>query len=150
MSQQFHLAQLNIADAKAPLESEIMHGFVSRLDEIHLLSDNAEGFIWRHQSEEGEDIGERIFAVPSLVVNLTLWEDIATLRHFVYNTAHKEMIQNRRDWFDKMPETQQVLWWVPAGHTPSVQEAKDKLDLIRDIGPSAEAFSFAKPFDPNV
>ena len=150
MTKKFHLAQLNIADAKAEQSSEIMQGFVNRLDEIHLLADNAPGFVWRYDNEEGDDVGERIFDNPLMLINMSTWEDIDSLRHFVYKSIHKELIQARESWFKKMPEMHQVLWWVPEGHIPSVQESKDKLDLLRKHGPSAEAFTFAKSFEPDL
>ena len=149
MSQKFHLAQLNIADAKADQSSEVMQGFVNRLDEVHMLADNDPGFIWRYDNEEGEDAGERIFGNPLLLINISLWEDIDSLWHFVYKSRHKELIQGRESCFKKMPEMYQVLWWVPAGHIPRVQESKDKLEMLRMLGTSAEAFTFAKPFLPD-
>ena len=39
-----------------------------------------------------------------------------------------------------------VLWWVPAGHRPSVQEAAERLALLREQGASAQAFSFRQAF----
>ncbi|MBC7193968.1 DUF3291 domain-containing protein, partial [Marinobacter sp.] len=39
-----------------------------------------------------------------------------------------------------------VLWWVPAGHTPSIEEAAQKLNVLREHGPTAEAFTFKKAF----
>ena len=165
MTNTFHLAQLNIADAKADSSSDIMQGFYDRLDEIHVLAENAPGFIWRYQDEEEDvsvehntqhgsekgaeiNIAQKIFDNPLLLINITLWQDVATLRHFVYKTVHKELIQSREEWFHTMPEMHQVLWWVKAGHIPSIQESKDKLDLLRSQGPTADAFTFAKPFDP--
>ena len=35
-----------------------------------------------------------------------------------------------------------VLWWVPAGHEPSVDEAEERLDYLRDHGPTPYAFTF--------
>ena len=148
MNQKFHLAQLNIASAKADSESETMRGFYDRIDEIHDLAEKAPGYIWRYDDEEGDDIAERVFGNPLMLVNLTLWDDIDSLRHFVYKTTHKELIQGRSNWFNKMPEMHQVIWWVPEGHIPKVQEAKDKLELLREHGPTVDAFTFAKPFDP--
>ena len=126
-----------------------MRGFVDRLDEIHQLADSAPGFIWRYQDEEGDDIPERVFGNPLLLINITLWEDVTSLRNFVYKTVHKELIQGRDAWFHKMPDMYQALWWVPAGRIPTTQEAKDKLDILREHGPTAEAFTFAKPFKAN-
>lgn len=145
--QKYHLAQLNIADAKGDYSSDIMQGFVSRLDEINGLAESSSGFIWRYQDDEGADVPERVFGKASIIVNLSVWESIDSLKQFVYKSIHKELIKGKGEWMNKMPEMHQVLWWIPAGHTPSTQEANDKLNLIREIGPSAEAFSFAKPFN---
>lgn len=112
---QYHLAQLNIANAVASMESPEMEGFVARLDEIHELSDNAVGFIWRWESG----------SVDSSVV---------------------DVFGDREAWFDKMPEMHQAIWWVPAGHIPSVAEAKQRLDSLRAEGPTVAAFTMARPF----
>jgi hypothetical protein len=48
-----HLAQVNIARMKGPLESAVMAGFVARLDEINALADRSPGFVWRLQTGEG-------------------------------------------------------------------------------------------------
>lgn len=142
----YHLAQLNIANAVATMESPEMEGFVARLDEIHDLADNAEGFIWRWESETIDSSVVDVFGDPLLLVNLTLWESVETLKHFVYKTIHVELIRDREAWFSKMPEMHQVVWWVPEGHTPSVTEAKERLDKLRADGPTEAAFTMAKPF----
>ena len=142
----YHLAQLNIANAVASMESPEMEGFVARLDEIHDLADNAEGFIWRWESETIDSSVVDVFGDPLLLVNLTLWESVETLKHFVYKTIHVELIRDREAWFSKMPEMHQVVWWVPEGHIPSVTEAKERLDKLRQDGPTDAAFTMAKPF----
>ncbi len=146
MNPNFQLAQINIANAKADKTSSIMSGFVDRFDEIHELADNSPGFVWRLETEDGDDGSLSVFNDPLLLINITVWEDIDSLRNFVYKSIHKELIRNRGDWFDNMPEMHQALWWVPKGHIPSLQEAKQKLDLIRLDGPTANAFTFAKKF----
>lgn len=146
MNSKYQLAQINVANAKANQNSNIMRGFVDRLDEIHQLADNAPGFVWRLQMEDGEDGSLSVFNDPLLLINITVWEDIDSLRHFVYKTIHKELVRDRLDWFDNMPAMHQTLWWVPRGHIPTLQEAKQKLDLIRNEGPTENAFSFAKQF----
>jgi hypothetical protein len=47
------LAQVNVARMRGPLESEVMAGFVARLDEINALADRSPGFVWRLQTGEG-------------------------------------------------------------------------------------------------
>jgi len=147
MTIKYHLAQINIANAKADKTSDVMRGFVERLDEIHQLADDALGFIWRLETEDGDDASVSVFNDPLLLINITVWKDIDSLRHFVYKTTHKELIRDRGEWFDNMPKMHQALWWIPEGHIPTLQEAKDKLDLIRRDGPTNSAFSFAKKFE---
>jgi len=146
MTPKFHIAQINIANAKSDKTSDIMRGFVERLDEIHQLADNAPGFVWRLETEDGDDGSLSVFNDSLLLINITIWEDIESLRNFVYKSIHKELIRDRKDWFDNMPEMHQALWWIPEGHIPTLQEAKQRLNLIRSDGPTANAFTFAKKF----
>ena len=63
-----------------------------------------------------------------------------------YRSAHREYLSRRREWFERHVEADVVLWWVPAGHAPTVDEAKDRLDQLRAKGPSPDAFTFRTPF----
>ncbi len=142
----FHIAQVNVAQAKADMESELMQGFVSRLDEINALADRADGFIWRLQEDSGSATAIRVFDDPLLLINMSVWADLEALKHYVYKSLHVELIKDREAWFNKMGESHQALWWISAGHIPSPEEARKKLEYIRKNGPSAQAFTFAKPY----
>ncbi len=142
----YHLAQVNVALARAEMTSEIMSGFVSRLDEINRLAESAEGFIWRLIGDGSDATSIRAFDDPMLLVNMSVWRDLESLKTYAYKTAHVELIRDRDAWFHKLPEAHQALWWVPAGHVPTVHEAKAKLEHIRTRGPSPEAFTFARSF----
>jgi hypothetical protein len=54
----------------------------------------------------------------------------------------------RREWFHKLAEQHLVLWWIPAGQLPGIDEALDRLDLLRRNGPGPMAFTFREPYDP--
>ena len=142
----FHLAQINVAQAKADMDSDLMQGFVSRLDEINTLAESAEGFIWRLQEDSGSATAIRVFDDPLLLINMSVWANLEALKHYVYKSLHVELIKDREVWFNKMGESHQALWWIPAGHIPSTEEARKKLEYIRKNGPSADAFTFAKPY----
>lgn len=144
----YQLAQINIARAVADLESEQMAGFVARLDEINALADHSPGFVWRLQSDAGDATTFRIFNDPSILVNISVWQDMASLRDFVYKSVHVELIRDREAWFSKMIEAHQALWWVPAGHTPTPEEGEQKLEYLRQHGPSDKVFTFARAFPP--
>ena len=142
----YHLAQINIALAKEEMESTVMEGFVSRLDEINNQADTADGFVWRLQTEEGDSTAIRVFDEPLLLVNMSVWKSIDALKNFVYKSAHVELIRDRQAWFHKYIDAHQALWWIPAGHIPTIEEAKEKLEYIQKNGPSSSAFHFGKTF----
>jgi hypothetical protein len=41
-----------------------------------------------------------------------------------------------------------TLWWIPAGHIPSIAEAKERLAHLEAHGPTATAFTFKAMFTP--
>ena len=141
----FHIAQVNVAQAKADMASDLMQGFVSRLDEINALADRADGFIWRLKEDSGSATAIRVFDDPLLIINMSVWANLDALKHYVYKSLHVDLIKDRDAWFNKLGQSHQALWWIPAGHIPNVEEAQKKLEYIRKFGPSAEAFTFAKP-----
>jgi hypothetical protein len=142
----YHLAQINIAKAVADLDSPLMEGFVSRLDEINALAERAKGFIWRLQSDAGDATSIRVFEDPRIYINMSVWETPEDLKHFVYRSTHVELIRDREAWFSRLSEQHQAAWWVTAGHRPSAQEGRDRLMNLREQGPSATAFTLARPF----
>jgi hypothetical protein len=142
----YHLAQINIAHAQAPMESAVMKGFVDRLAEINALADNSPGFVWRLQTDEGDSTALRAFEDPMLLVNMSVWESLDSLKNYVYKSLHVELIRDRDAWFNKMTRPYQALWWVPMGHIPSVTEGKEKLELLQKGVPTIDAFTFVKPF----
>lgn len=143
---QYHLAQINIAHAQAPMDSNVMKGFVDRLAEINALADNSPGFVWRLQTEAGDATALQAFDDPLLLVNMSVWEDFESLKNYVYKSLHVELIRDRDAWFNKMVKSHQALWWVPLGHIPSVKEGTEKLELLQKSSPSKAAFTFATPY----
>lgn len=142
MSGAHHLAQLNVARLLAPLDSPQLSGFVAGLEPINELADGSPGFVWRLQTDEGDATSIRAFDDDMLIVNMSVWESAEALAAFTYRSDHLAVMRRRREWFEGMAEAHLVLWWVPAGHVPDVEEAKERLDLLRRVGPSPEAFTF--------
>ena len=142
----YHLAQVNIARMLAPLNDPLMAGFVAQLDTINALADSTPGFVWRLQTAEGNATSLRPFEDDLILVNLLLWASISDLTAFVYKSGHRSVMQQRLQWFQRFDGPYTALWWVPSGHIPSVEEAKQRLDYLRAHGETAYAFSFKKPF----
>lgn len=141
----YQIAQLNIATLSAPIDSPQLSDFVANLDRINALADDSPGFVWRLQTEGGDATGIDYFGSDK-IVNLSLWDSVESLHNYVYRSAHVEIMRRKKEWFQKMGDAHMVLWWVPAGHIPSIEEASQKLNALRELGPTAEAFTFKKAF----
>lgn len=143
-----HLAQLNIARMRAPIDSPIMSEFVAQLDAINALADGSPGFVWRLVGAGNDATALRPFPDDFIIVNMSVWENLDALRAYVYKSDHARVLRERAKWFEQMGEAHMVLWWVPAGHMPTVDEAKTKLMQLREHGASPEAFTFRAVFPP--
>ena len=142
----YQLAQVNIARMLAPLSDPLMAGFVAQLDAINALADGSPGFLWRLQTEEGNATTLRPFEDDLILVNLSLWASLSDLLTFVYKSRHRSVLQQRQQWFEHFEGPYLALWWVPSGHIPSVEEAKERLAYLRAHGETPYAFTFKKPF----
>ncbi len=145
----YHIAQMNIARMRAPLEDPMMVGFVAKLEEINKLADDSPGFVWRFQSEGGDATYLRPYDDDRILFNMSVWASVDTLKSYVYKSAHSEVMRNRREWFEKISDAYSVLWWIKAGAIPSVREAKLRLEYLQKNGPSTHAFTFKRLYEPH-
>jgi hypothetical protein len=144
----FHIAQVNLGRPRGPLDSELMREFMEALDSVNAVADDSPGFVWRLQTDDGNATALHPFDDAELILNMSVWESIEVLRAFVYSTpAHLTVMKRRREWFERM-EVYLALWWVPAGHIPTVAEAEERVTLLSAIGPSPDAFTFRRHFAP--
>jgi len=143
----FELAQLNIARMVAPADSPILKDFVANLDRINSLAEQTPGYVWRLQTDEGYATAVRLYG-DDVIVNLSMWKDVESLFNFVYQSGHIDIMRRRKEWFERLRDAYMVLWWVPAGHRPTVAEANAKLEHLHATGPSPDAFTFKRPFAP--
>ena len=146
---QYHIAQVNIGRIRAPLDDPQMAGFRSRLDEINALADRSPGFVWRLQTDEGNATYFRPYADDRILLNMSVWESIDALKHYVYKTVHAELLRQRHEWFEKFSSNYLALWWVPAGHLPGIDEAKKRIAHLDAHGPTQFAFTFNTTLPPD-
>ena len=143
-----HLAQINVARMIAPITDPVMASFVARLAEINALADCSPGFIWRLQTPEGNATYIRPYRDDRILVNMSVWESIEQLKDYTYRTAHAELLRDRKAWFERFSGPQTAMWWVPVGHVPDLEEAKERLASLTERGPTPYAFTFSKVFHP--
>jgi hypothetical protein len=144
----WHLAQLNVARMLAPLDSPVMAGFVAQLAAINALADGSPGFVWRMVGDGDNATSLRPFNTDAIIVNLSVWESPESLQAYVYRSDHASVMRRRKEWFELFGSAYVVLWWVPVGHIPSVQEARERLEYLDTHGPTAAAFTFRQIFPP--
>ena len=142
----FHLAQINIARMRAPIDDPVMADFVSQLPPINALAEESPGFVWRLQSDSGDATSIKVYDDDMVIINLTVWEDVESLRQYVYKSAHSGVMRDRRRWFEKFEGPYYTMWWIPSGHMPDPQEGRERLEYLRQRGDSAYAFSFKQVF----
>ena len=145
MTRAFELAQVNFGRLRAPIDHPMIKDFVDNLAPINGLAEAAPGFVWRLTGEGDNATDLQPFEDPLMAINMSTWTDIPSLGAYVYRSDHVRIMRRRREWFEHM-DLFMVLWWVPAGHRPTIDEAKAKLALLEAKGPTPEAFTFKAPF----
>jgi hypothetical protein len=137
-----HLAQLNVGRVRHATDDPRMAEFMGALDAVNALAERCAGFVWRLKDDTNNATSILVTSDPTFLINMSVWETAEQLEHFVWNTVHKRFYQKKGNWFEPMRKPHFVMWWVPAGHIPTPQEALARLDHLTKHGPSEHAFSW--------
>jgi hypothetical protein len=146
-----HLAQVNIAWMHGAIGDAAMQGLANRIEEINRLAEESTGFIWRLKEVTLEALTPFEEDFPGfhrdrLFYNMSVWKSLEELRAYTFNSDHAELLNDRRQWIERMEGASVALWWIPAGHRPTIAESAEKLRLVRKLGPTPEAFTLRKAF----
>jgi hypothetical protein len=142
-----YIAQLNISKMiGVNIDDPIMKDFVAQLDEINLLGEQSKGFVWRLKSEDGNATSYNPYSDNRIIVNFTVWETAEDLKDFVYNTAHRLVMKDRKRWFENLGQPSYVLWYVDADKIPTIDEAVERLYYLQSNGATSYAFDFKNIF----
>ncbi|MDE2339527.1 MAG: DUF3291 domain-containing protein [Alphaproteobacteria bacterium] len=140
-----HLAELNIGRFKYPTSDPRMAGFIDNLDLVNAIAERSAGFVWRLKGDNNNATEFRIG--DDMAVNLSVWENAQALENFVFNTIHVKFYRKKEQWFDVADKMHMVLWYVPEGHEPTLDEAWERLQDYEQNGPSERAFGWAEVMD---
>jgi len=145
----FHLAQINIGRIiGTTIHDPIMEGFVSQLEEVNTLAETSKGFVWRLKDENNNATSLNPYNDDQIIINMSVWETLEDLEAFVYYGRHVQVLKDRRKWFVKFGSVFMVLWYIPIGHIPSIEEARERMDHLHQNGPTQMAFDFKVKFAP--
>jgi hypothetical protein len=142
----YHIAEVNVARALAPIDDPLMADFAAHLDEIYELAELSPGFIWRLRVEDVPPTSPGLLSDERLFGTVSVWTSLEALKEFVYSGDHAQVMRRRRKWFVPLKSSYIALWWVPVGHRPDLDEVKERLDYLRAYGPTPFAFSFTRTF----
>jgi hypothetical protein len=142
----YHLCHLNIGKAAAPLLDPKMASFVENLERINNLAYQSPGFVWHLQIDIYNPEHLAMYGEPGVIFNLSVWESIESLYTYVYRSQHAEMMKFRKSWFAEMEGPHYVLWWLPTGELPTLEDGKKRIAHLADHGPTAHAFTFKDSF----
>ena len=140
-----HLAELNVGRLLAPTDDPRVAEFMAALDRVNGMGKRMPGFVWMMEGSGEPGTGNteaKIDGDPQFVSNLTVWESVETLEHFVFNTVHRTFYERRAEWFEVLGRMHFVMWWVPAGHRPTLDEALERLKHLEAHGDSDHAFAW--------
>lgn len=142
----FHIAQINIGRLVAPIDDPRIADFVTQLAPVNAIADTAPGFVWRLQSESGNATDVVYSDDPLVIVNMSVWESLEALRDFTYQPVHLKVFRDRAKWFEKADKPNYCLWWVEAGHVPTVAEGRERLEHYQKHGATPVSFWFSQQF----
>jgi heme-degrading monooxygenase HmoA len=138
-----HLAQLNVGRLVADTDDPRVAEFMAALDRVNGLGKRMPGFVWMMEGSEGQGNTEtKIGGDPRFVANLTVWDSVEALERFVWNTVHRQFYERRAEWFEVLNGMHFVMWWVPEGHRPTLDEALERLAHVEAHGDSDHAFGW--------
>jgi hypothetical protein len=146
----YHLAQINIGRLVAPVDDPRLADFVAQLDAVNALAESAPGFVWRLQSDSGNATDIAYSDDPFTIVNMSVWESVEALSQFTYGRHHIGVFRDRGRWFEKLSLPGYCLWWIPAGHRPTVAEGRERLIHYQQHGATPYSFWFSQRFPAPV
>jgi hypothetical protein len=148
----YHIAEINVARARAALDDPAMADFVAQLDAVNAVADASEGFIWRLKADGGGASSYvSAFPDPRIIVNVSVWRSLDELQRYAYRShEHAQVFRDRRKWFEKLDGPALAMWWVPAGTVPSLSDALHRLEILAEHGPTVDAFTFKAVFPPPI
>ncbi len=137
-----YLAQLNVARLRYPADDPRLSVFMNGLELVNGIAERSPGFVWRLKDAIGSATSINVTDDPTLIVNLSVWASAESLEQFVWQTVHKRFYGRRGEWFEAPTKAHLVLWWIPEGHIPGLDEAMERLESLRRDSPSEHAFGW--------
>jgi hypothetical protein len=144
---EYQLAEINIARMKGVAISDpIMKEFVDNLGKVNEIAEQSEGFVWRLKDEDNNATNLNPYNDEQVIVNVSVWDSIESLEHYMYKTFHSEFLKRRKEWFQSFGQVSTAMWWIKKGEIPDINQAMEKLDYLQKSGASEIVFNFKQKY----
>ncbi|WP_372571123.1 DUF3291 domain-containing protein [Ruegeria jejuensis] len=137
-----HLAQINISHLRYDVDDRRLQDFLHGFRRVNNLAERSPGFQWRYVGDSGVAMQTTLPDRPDMIANLSVWNSIEALEHFVWATAHRPFFDRRAEWFRPLDSAHFAMWWVDPGTEPGLEEALARLDHLTQHGDSDVAFGW--------
>ena len=145
----YNIAEINIGRIKGvTIDDPVMKEFVDNLEKVNTLAETSEGFVWRLKDDADNATHFNPYHDEQVIINVSVWESIEALEHFMYKTVHVDFLKRRREWFQAFGKVYTAMWWIPKGEVPTLQEAVEKLDYLQKHGATEKVFDFRNKYLP--
>ena len=139
-----HLAQVNIGRVLGGPDDPRLADIYNNLARVNAMAERMPGFVWRLKNESGESaVGLHWPGDESMAVNMSVWETADDLGRFVFQTVHRTIYARKHEFFETPKTNTAAMWWGEPGHTPTIAEAKERLDHLNAHDHSDFAFGWA-------
>ncbi|QBF31342.1 DUF3291 domain-containing protein [Thalassococcus sp. S3] len=143
-----HLAEFNHGVLKYDWDDPRVKDFADGIALVNGIAQRSPGFVWMLGEEEMEaaqtDPDGPMGGNPRNASTLSVWEDAASLEHFVWDTVHKRFYDRKEEWYGVVDTLRLAMWWVPEGHRPTIHEAMERFRHLEAHGDSDVAFGWAR------
>ena len=138
------LAEFNFGTLRYPWDDPRLADFQDNLDRVNGLAQRSPGFVWMldedamdaTQNDPTGPLADR----PNTASTLSVWDDAASLWHFVEKTLHGRFKARAGEWFEPGDSGHLVVWEVAPGHRPDVAEGMAQWRALQAEGASDRRF----------
>lgn len=130
------------------IHDPIIKEFADNLDNINALAESYDDFIWRLKDENNNATAFRLYEDERIAVYMSVWRDIESLENFAYKSGHVDFLRRKREWFLNFGSAHVVLWRIPVGTLPTLEDDIVRLAHLDTHGATSFAFTFKNRFAP--
>jgi len=138
------IAEFNFGTLRFPFGDPRLAGFSDNIARVNAIAQRSPGFIWMIDDDTMDavqnDPNGALADRPNTASTLSVWQDAASLWHFVHKTMHAKIMAGHDDWFVRGDRGYLVMWHVAGDHRPTVAEGMARWHDLQQSGETGDIF----------